>query len=118
MKHTLYPLMYVFGLLLVGCSQSSNDLALQSSSADHVSDLPVALDNPKAQLGSQLFFDVNLSKHRNQSCASCHDIGRAFTDGRQAVDLGAVSLGSDDKAHGERNSPTASYAALAGGVNK
>ena len=112
MKRSVLPLIVISYFALTGCSQAPNELAIQSTTADKPSDLPVAADNPKASLGSQLFFDVNLSKHRNQSCASCHDIGRAFTDGRQAVDLGAVSLGSDDSSHGERNTPTASYAAL------
>ena len=106
-------LIVALSLVLAGCRASNETLAIESSSADKKSDLPVPLDNPKAQLGSQLFFDVNLSKNRNQSCASCHDIGRAFVDGRETVDFGAVSLGSDDASHGERNAPTAGYAALA-----
>ncbi|MBM6549954.1 cytochrome-c peroxidase [Marinomonas ostreistagni] len=118
MKRTVSSFSLIAVLALAGCSQGPQELAIESSSADRKQDLPVALDHPKAQLGSQLFFDVNLSKHRNQSCASCHDIGRAFTDGRQAVDLGAVSLGSDDHSHGERNTPTASYAALTPAFHK
>jgi cytochrome c peroxidase len=36
--------------------------------------------------GRRLFFDPRLSAGRDRSCASCHDPGRAFTDGvRQAV---------------------------------
>ena len=32
---------------------------------------------PMEQLGKSIFFDENLSLHRNQSCASCHgpDVG-------------------------------------------
>lgn len=112
MKHKISSILLLGALSVSGCSQKSEELAIETSSADLISDLPVALNHPKAQLGSQLFFDVNLSKYRNQSCASCHDIGRAFADSRQTVDLGAVSLGSDDVSHGERNAPTASYAAL------
>ncbi|WP_231870819.1 cytochrome-c peroxidase [Marinomonas aquimarina] len=72
----------------------------------------MSLDHPKAKLGSQLFFDPNLSADRNQSCASCHDISRAFTDVRQDAFNGAVSLGSDSISVGERNAPSAAYAAL------
>ncbi|WP_141588270.1 MbnH family di-heme enzyme [Myxococcus sp. AB056] len=41
-------------------------------------------DNPmteeKVQLGRRLFFDVRLSRNETQSCASCHDPARAFTE--------------------------------------
>ncbi|MEL6183118.1 MAG: MbnH family di-heme enzyme [Myxococcota bacterium] len=46
----------------------------------------VPADNPmtvaKVELGRQLFFDPILSLSRNQSCGSCHEPARAFTDGR------------------------------------
>ncbi|MFN3643109.1 MAG: cytochrome-c peroxidase [Gemmobacter sp.] len=58
-------------------------------------------------LGEQLFFDVNLSWNRTTSCASCHDPARAFTDPR-----GAASPGDDGSSLGDRNAPTAMYAAL------
>jgi cytochrome c peroxidase len=49
-------------------------------------------DNPvtkeKVELGRHLFYDQRLSANGTQSCASCHDQARAFTDGR------AQSLGS------------------------
>jgi len=62
------------------------------------------------QLGQMLFFDVNLSKNRTQSCATCHDPGRAFTDGRDNGVGGAVSLGDDGRSLGDRNAPSAAYA--------
>ncbi|WP_426757050.1 MbnH family di-heme enzyme [Myxococcus sp. Y35] len=44
----------------------------------------VPADNPmteeKVQLGRKLFFDVRLSRNETQSCASCHDPARAFTE--------------------------------------
>ncbi|WP_434346214.1 MbnH family di-heme enzyme [Myxococcus virescens] len=44
----------------------------------------VPADNPmteeKVQLGRRLFFDVRLSRNETQSCASCHDPARAFTE--------------------------------------
>lgn len=46
----------------------------------------VPLDNPmtddKVELGRYLFYDTRLSRDGSQSCASCHEQARAFTDGR------------------------------------
>jgi cytochrome c peroxidase len=60
-------------------------------------------DNPvtaaKVELGRKLFFDARLSADGKVSCASCHDPGRAFTDGRK------VAEGIDGRL-GTRNSPT------------
>ena len=60
------------------------------------------------ELGQALFFDVNLSKHRNQSCATCHAPDIAFTDPKG----NKVSIGSDNISKGTRNTPSISYAAL------
>ena len=65
-----------------------------------------------ASLGQALFFDTNLSANRTQSCATCHDPERAFTDGRGNDVGGAVSLGDDGVSLGDRNSPSAAYAFL------
>lgn len=64
-----------------------------------------------AQLGEALFHDENLSMTRSQSCASCHDPEQGFGDPRRAAD-GAFSLGDDAESLGNRNAPTASYAAF------
>ncbi|MEX3009362.1 cytochrome-c peroxidase [Hoeflea sp. TYP-13] len=65
-------------------------------------------------LGKALFFDVNLSKNRTQSCATCHSPETGFSDQRDngfgEPVSGAVSLGDDGKSIGDRNAPTASYA--------
>ncbi len=61
-------------------------------------------------LGRRLFFDPNLSRHRTQSCATCHDPAHAFTDPRDNRVGGAVSTGDDGHSLGERNTPTATYA--------
>ncbi|MEL6642726.1 MAG: cytochrome c peroxidase [Pseudomonadota bacterium] len=58
-------------------------------------------------LGRTLFHDVNLSANRTQSCATCHDPATAFADPR-----GMASTGDDGVSLGDRNAPTASYAAL------
>ena len=64
--------------------------------------LPVPMDNPltaeKIQLGRRLFLDRRLSRDNSISCASCHDSGRAFSDGR------AVAVGVFGRI-GKRNSP-------------
>ncbi len=65
-----------------------------------------------ADLGAALFFDVNLSQARTQSCATCHDPARAFTDWRENGVSAAASLGGDMLSLGDRNAPTISYAAL------
>jgi cytochrome c peroxidase len=54
-------------------------------------------DNPmsaaKVALGRRLFFDAQLSANQQQSCASCHDPARAYTDGR------VTAVGSTGQAH-------------------
>ncbi len=58
-------------------------------------------------LGERLFFDVNLSARRTQSCATCHNPDSGFADPR-----GMASLGDDGVSLGDRNAPTAAYAAF------
>ncbi len=66
----------------------------------------------KQALGAALYFDNNLSLHRNQSCATCHAPAQGFIDDRENDYLSAVSIGSDGVSIGDRNAPTASYASL------
>ena len=61
-------------------------------------------------LGEALFFDVNLSKNRTQSCATCHNPELAFTDPLENATGRAVSIGDDGASLGDRNAPTALYA--------
>lgn len=56
--------------------------------------------NAKGLLGKKLFFDPVLSAGRQRSCASCHQPGRAFTDGL------AKSLALDTSRFLQRNAPT------------
>jgi cytochrome c peroxidase len=46
----------------------------------------VPKDNPvsqaKVELGRRLFYDKRLSENQTQSCATCHQQNRAFTDGK------------------------------------
>ena len=52
-----------------------------------IPDLP--RDNPllveRVELGKKLFFDRQLSVNNRQSCADCHAVGKAFTDGRRTA---------------------------------
>lgn len=70
-----------------------------------------AYGSPEAW-GEALFFDVNLSANRTQACASCHQPEAGFVDARETVAGQAVSLGDDGVSLGDRNAPTATYAAL------
>ena len=84
---------------IVGRAQSNGEFAW---------DLPkgfprpvVPADNPmsaaKAELGRHLFYDLRLSGNGSQSCATCHQQERAFTEGL------ATSQGSTGEEH-PRNS--------------
>jgi cytochrome c peroxidase len=59
----------------------------------------------RVALGKKLFFDKRLSKDGTVSCATCHDVTRAFTDQRK------VSEGIADQL-GRRNAPTTMNAVL------
>src|SRR5262245_15546143 len=48
---------------------------------------------PRVELGRYLFYDARLSGNGTQSCATCHQQDRAFTDGR------AQSIGSTGELH-------------------
>lgn len=79
-------------------------LALSAASAS------AGEEGPLARLGETLFFDVDLSLNRTQSCATCHMPERAFADGRETAAGLAASLGDDGASLGDRNAPTVSYA--------
>lgn len=64
-------------------------------------------------LGRALYFDVNLSRNRTQSCATCHDPAVGLIDWRDSSVKRMASLGDDGHSLGDRNAPTAGYAALA-----
>jgi cytochrome c peroxidase len=52
-------------------------------------DNPMSLE--KAALGRRLFYDARLSGNGTQSCSSCHEQSRAFTDGRARA-LGSTGI--------------------------
>ncbi|ARE40725.1 Cytochrome c551 peroxidase [Rhodovulum sp. P5] len=68
---------------------------------------PETVPQTPEALGERLFFDTNLSAKRTQACASCHNPDYGFADPR-----GMASPGDDGVSLGDRNAPTASYAAL------
>jgi cytochrome c peroxidase len=66
---------------------------------------------PIEQLGKSLYFDQNLSKNGNQSCATCHDPAVGYTGPDSAINAhGAVYPGSDPALFGNRKPPSAAYA--------
>lgn len=78
---------------------------------------PAAADRQTAlssleQLGADLFRDVDLSRNRKQSCATCHNPDFAFSDPRISKAGRAVSTGDDGLSLGDRNTPTLMYAHL------
>lgn len=73
---------------------------------------PQDRDRRLAELGRALFHDPALSRDGTQSCATCHDPYHAFTDPRENQAGRAVSVGDDGQSHGDRNTPTLSYAFL------
>ena len=94
----------LLSILLVGCGGSSSS-----------KDIPKLMT--KAQLGEPLFFDKNLSFDRTQSCATCHNPEQGFVDDRindasREEIASAGSLGDNQTSIGDRNAPTAAYAAF------
>lgn len=82
-------------------------VAAVSTAIPLVGDSPDPVPQTLEALGEKLFFDTNLSANRTQSCASCHDPATGFADPR-----GMASPGDDGTSLGDRNAPTATYAAL------
>jgi cytochrome c peroxidase len=83
---------------------SSTGEAARTPSAGYAWDLPEEFPVPrtpksnpmskaKVANGRRLFYDVRLSGNQTQSCGSCHQQGKAFTDGR------AQAIGSTGQAH-------------------
>jgi len=67
----------------------------------------------KTALGEALFTSKELSLNTTMSCATCHDIDKGMIDPRvDSMTLGA-SRGDNGTSLGDRNAPTASYAAFA-----
>jgi len=112
MKKVIISLMLT-GLVVTaisGCEDSS-----KKSSKDEVK------LNSKIALGELLYSDKNLSFDRTQSCATCHNADQGFIDDRtndasrdtgKGLVASAGSLGDNGTSIGDRNAPTAAYAAF------
>jgi cytochrome c peroxidase len=66
----------------------------------------------REKLGEALFHDKNLSRNRSQACATCHMPEIGFADRHDTHKGNAVSLGDDGRSFGDRNAPSAAYAAF------
>jgi cytochrome c peroxidase len=94
------------GLLVIAGILLAAFVLVQSSQA-----LAAPALTPMEQLGKYLFFDKNLSKNNNQSCATCHDPMVGYTGPDTAINAhGAVYPGSDPALFGNRKPPSAAYA--------
>ncbi|MBM9530683.1 cytochrome C [Desulfoprunum benzoelyticum] len=62
------------------------------------------------EVGKKLFFDVNLSVNKKQSCASCHDPAAGFTGPDPEINTaGAVEPGAIGERFGNRKPPSVTY---------
>jgi cytochrome c peroxidase len=72
-------------------SRPTNGTPHRLSISERLPKVKLPEDNPLTvegvELGRRLFHDTKLSRNNSQSCASCHDQTKAFTDG-QAYSLG------------------------------
>lgn len=92
---------------------TSQAQATESTSENTPPTTPNDLDKRQkalSDLGAMLYFDMDLSANRNQSCASCHNPAHGFADDRDNGVQAAASLGSDGQSLGDRNSPALGYA--------
>lgn len=96
----------VLCLPLLACGEGE---VTEEESADELA--TSAALSKKADLGRRIFNDSTLSVPAGQSCASCHNPARAFTDGR------ATSPGAVAGRAGFRNTPSINYASFITGLS-
>ncbi len=65
----------------------------------------------KTALGGALYSDTSLSQNKKMSCATCHHKKAAFVDIRKSKIGHMAAFSADNDFIGDRNVPTASYAA-------
>ncbi len=98
------------------CNSNSNSSTRFNEKASDTTSTSVHQQITK--LGEELFFDESLSRDGTQACATCHNPDHAFIDDRinetslSQSTPSSVSSGQDFAALGDRNTPTASYAAF------
>jgi cytochrome c peroxidase len=67
--------------------------------------------SPTEEVGKSIFFDLNLSFNKNQSCAACHGPAVGWTGPTESINKqGAVYEGSILGRFGNRKPPSAAYA--------
>lgn len=98
-----FHVLWLFGIFFLNSNQAmSKNLDLRNLGTPDVDDIEYPDDEPHSEkevnLGKLLFFDTRLSKHKNQSCATCHNPELGFSDGL------AKGFGSDGTILG-RNAP-------------
>jgi cytochrome c peroxidase len=92
-RRRLVGLVASCSLALVTVACWPDNATNEEASVDFPLPLPPGLSPPRVpkenpltaeaiELGRHLFFDVRLSGNGTQSCASCHEPARAFTDGK------------------------------------
>jgi len=83
---TFISFFFIVGIL-VGCAEEGlHDKAVSFKQPHYFPPINFPEGNEPTQLrfelGKKLFYEVKLSKNEDQSCASCHRLPAAFTDGR------------------------------------
>lgn len=110
-QHSTGAAMITASLLLLACGSGGSGGGGPSATHSHATPTTPALNgfpapvvssgnpstNEKIALGRELFYDTRLSGNGTQSCASCHQQDKAFTDGRP------TAIGSTGESH-PRNS--------------
>ena len=97
----LYLAVFSFMFFLAGCAGSDG-----SGDSGNTDTAVLKID-----LGEKLFKDTRLSTPAGQACASCHVESAAFTD-PDVMNTNPVSEGANGGVFGNRNAPTAAYAAF------
>jgi len=98
-----FTVLFLLAISVFSCSEAEKKSSTyQWPIIDGFPKPQVPADNPmsvaKVTLGKQLFYDVNLSANKTQSCASCHIQAHAFAEPQ------ITSVGSTGEKH-RRNSP-------------
>jgi len=92
----------IFSIVFIGCAKEIRMIKskVKTTLEKHLT--------PRQRLGKEIFFDKTPSNPPGESCATCHDPIRGYEDERGGAELrGAVK-----KRFGNRNAPTAAYAAF------
>lgn len=105
--HSTRAVLIAASVLLLACGSGGSGGGGPSATHSHATPTTPALSgfpepvlssanpstNEKIALGRELFYDTRLSGNGTQSCASCHQQDKAFTDGRP------TAIGSTGESH-------------------